>query len=150
MPLDENHPGTPLKTTLPFFLVILALIIAGSAIRSSSANPASGKISHGRYLVENVAMCGQCHTPRDANGELILSHWLGGAPVPVQNPFPAKQWAEFAPRIAGLPQYSDEQAMALFSKGTSRTGKQLRGPMPPFRMSEEDAKDVIAYLRSLE
>jgi mono/diheme cytochrome c family protein len=95
-------------------------------------------------------MCGQCHTPRDEAGNLILSQWLHGAPVPVQDPYATKQWATFAPRIAGLPQYSDEQALTLLTKGISRTGNPLRGPMPPFRMSDDDARDVIAYLRSLE
>lgn len=139
-----------MKTTLYFLLFIVSALIAGNAVQSIASSPPSGGIDRGRYIVEDVAMCGQCHTPRNANGDLILSQRLRGAAVPVQAPFPAKQWAEFAPRIAGLPQYSDEQALTLFTRGISRTGGQLRGPMPPFRMSAGDAKDVISYLRSLE
>ncbi len=36
----------------------------------------------GRYLVEGPGHCGECHTPRDFAGGLILSAWLGGAPAP--------------------------------------------------------------------
>ncbi|WP_116084201.1 cytochrome c [Tropicimonas sp. IMCC34011] len=36
----------------------------------------------GRYLVEAVAHCGECHTSRDELGGLITVDWLGGAPNP--------------------------------------------------------------------
>ena len=136
--------------TLLSVLLILAGIVAIGAMQSNAGSSVSGNVSHGKYIVESVAMCGQCHTPRDVDGNLLRSQWLGGAPVTVRNPYPTNQWAEFAPRIAGLPQYSDEQALTLLTTGISRAGNHLRGPMPPFRMSEEDARDVIAYLRSLE
>ena len=37
----------------------------------------------GRYLVEGLAHCGACHTPRGAFGGPDLSAWLAGAPNPV-------------------------------------------------------------------
>jgi mono/diheme cytochrome c family protein len=130
------------------FVPVCVLIFWGLPTARSSF--VTGNSEHGRYLVEQVAMCGQCHSPRNDNGEIIREQWLRGAPIPVQNPYIYQAWAEFAPRIAGLPQYTDEQALTLFTTGIARTGKELRRPMPPFRMSEEDAKDVIAYLRTLE
>lgn len=33
----------------------------------------------GRYLVEGPGHCGECHTPRDLAGGLILKDWLSGA-----------------------------------------------------------------------
>jgi hypothetical protein len=58
-------------------------------------------------------------------------------------------WPNQIPRIAGLPGYDDEQAMRLLTQGAIRwDGRQLRAPMPRFRMSQQDAADVIAYLRS--
>ena len=42
-------------------------------------DPASER---GRYLVEALAHCGECHTPRNAIGGLDLSNWLQGAPNP--------------------------------------------------------------------
>lgn len=35
----------------------------------------------GRYLVEGPGHCGECHTPRDLAGGLLLADWLGGAPA---------------------------------------------------------------------
>lgn len=36
----------------------------------------------GRYLVEAVAHCGQCHTPRTVLGGMKRGQWLAGAPNP--------------------------------------------------------------------
>ena len=42
----------------------------------------SPQLERGRYLVEALAHCGECHTPRDALGGLDRSAWLTGAPNP--------------------------------------------------------------------
>ncbi|KMK66949.1 cytochrome c [Puniceibacterium sp. IMCC21224] len=39
-------------------------------------------LTRGRYLVEALAHCGECHTPRDALGGLQKDAWLTGAPNP--------------------------------------------------------------------
>jgi len=57
-------------------------------------------------------MCIECHSPRDANGEIIPGKEFTGAPI-------------------------------------DRDGRQLRPPMPRFRMTLQDAADVVAYLKSL-
>ncbi len=46
----------------------------------------NGSLSHeearGRYLVEALGHCGECHTPRDSLGGLDTARWLAGAPNP--------------------------------------------------------------------
>ncbi|HEX4564988.1 MAG TPA: c-type cytochrome [Vicinamibacterales bacterium] len=109
----------------------------------------SGNVEHGRYLVNEVAMCPQCHSPRDDQGNLIASKLFEGGPVAVRPPWP-NDWALIAPRNKGLPGYDDAAAMRLLTEGAiGRDGKQLRAPMPRFRMTKQDASDVIAYMRSL-
>lgn len=44
--------------------------------------PLSAEEERGRYLVEALAHCGECHSPRDALGGLDRSRWLAGAPNP--------------------------------------------------------------------
>ena len=36
----------------------------------------------GRYLVEGLGHCGECHTPRGIMGGMDRSRWLAGGPVP--------------------------------------------------------------------
>lgn len=38
--------------------------------------------TRGRYLVEGLAHCAECHTPRNALGGLRVSQWMEGAPNP--------------------------------------------------------------------
>ncbi|MGR3378755.1 c-type cytochrome [Salipiger abyssi] len=40
------------------------------------------ELVRGRYLVEALAHCAECHTPRDALGGLDTGRWLTGAPNP--------------------------------------------------------------------
>lgn len=129
---------------------IVVLIAVSLSVFSQSRTPGISSVERGEYIVENVAMCGQCHTPRSGSGDLIMSQWLNGAAVPVKGPEQIRSWAEYAPRIAGLAQLTDEQALRLLTEGISRTGTMLRSPMPPYRMSRQDAQDVIMYLKSLE
>jgi mono/diheme cytochrome c family protein len=109
-----------------------------------------GDVDHGHYIVHNVAMCVECHSGRDNAGNIIPEQQFMGAPIPFRPPWP-NDWAVRAPRNAGLPGYTDELAMRLLTQGAiDRNGNQLRPPMPRFRMTPQDAADVIAYLRTRE
>ena len=145
-------------------LVPAALVLfAGVALAQSSATPAGhpapaapaaqgvgGNVEHGRYIVHDIAMCGQCHSPRDEQGNLIPSREFDGGPIPFRPPWP-NDWAIYAPRNKGLPGYDDALALRLLTEGAiGRDGRQLKLPMPRFHMSQQDAADVIAYMRSLQ
>jgi len=137
-------------------LVFFASALYGQA-RPASAKPSarteaggsSAEVARGKYLVEGVAMCGQCHTPRDANGELDRSRWLQGAPVPWQPAQARADWPLLAPRIGGNPPADDADMIKLLTTGVWNKGAPLRFPMMPFRMSEADAKAVVAYLKTV-
>ena len=118
------------------------------AAANESGNTTS-EVARGKYLVEDVAMCGQCHTPRDSGGNVDRSRWLQGAPVPWMPSEARTAWPMSAPRIGGNPPATDAEMVKLLTTGIWTTGKPLRFPMMPFRMSEVDAKAVVAYLKSL-
>ncbi len=125
---------------------IAALWISGSLATAQE----QVEVERGEYLARRVAMCGQCHTPRDESGRPIESRLFQGSPVPVgPPPYPGWEWASRAPRIAGLPGYTEDEAVRLLTEGFDRHGKRPRPPMPPFRFSEADARAIAAYLRSL-
>jgi len=106
-------------------------------------------VSRGKYIVEGVAVCGQCHTPRESSGNLDRSRWLQGAPVPYQPAKPDADWPINAPRIGGTPPASDADMIKLLTTGIWTDGNRLRLPMPQFRMERSDAEAVVAYLRSV-
>jgi mono/diheme cytochrome c family protein len=106
-------------------------------------------IERGRYIVEDVAMCERCHTQRDPHGNPDRDKWLMGGPVQTEPTYPAPNWAQVEPRIAGTPPGTDAEFIRLLTTGISRTGRPPNLPMPPFRMTREDAEAVLAYLKSL-
>ena len=120
---------------------------AGTASTKSAS--AGTLVARGKYIVEGVAVCTQCHTPRTSTGEYDRTKWLEGAPVRWKPADPSSDWPLQAPRIAGTPPGSDAEMITLLTTGRWQNGKPLRQPMPQFRMSAQDAQSVVAYLRSL-
>lgn len=116
---------------------------------SASGEPSPASVARGRYIADDLAVCSQCHTPHDPQGGLDRRNWLEGAPVWLQSAPPTADWPLLAPRIAGDPPGTDAEMIKLLTTGIWRDGKRLRPPMPQFRMSDEDAQSVLAYLKSL-
>jgi mono/diheme cytochrome c family protein len=131
-------------------VAILALglvsIVNGEPKTRSSAS--SAKIEHGKYLVENIGMCGDCHTPHNEKGEPIKEQWLTGTELPFKSTVPMP-WAEKSVNIVGLPGWEHDAAVKFFMTGIAYNGLPARPPMPQYRYNHEDAEAVVAYLKSL-
>jgi hypothetical protein len=142
---------------LLFAVVAVSLLLATARAQVSRPETettgsalAKGDPARGRYIVEHVAMCIECHSERDGRGTIIPGREFQGGAIPTGSPPWATSWAERAPRNAGLPGYDDAAALRLLTQGAiGRTGEQLRLPMPRFRMTVDDASDVIAFMRSI-
>lgn len=156
-----GFPRTPLVTwrrpAIGVGVLSLTLALAATARPAAAPAPqaktapaaASASVARGEYLANKVAMCVQCHSPRDAKGTILPSERFRGGAIPFKSPWPDSEWAYHAPTLAGLPGFTDEQIVALLTEGRA-TGRSVpRSPMPPFRMSAEDAAAIAAYLRSL-
>ena len=117
---------------------------------SSGAPGVAGQIQRGKYLVERVGVCGECHSPRNDKGEYDRSQWLQGELIDYK-PTRPMPFAAIAPPIAGLPTFvQDEAAVKFLETGTNAMGKTALPPMPQFRLHHDDAVAVVAYLRSLK
>jgi mono/diheme cytochrome c family protein len=127
----ENPPAAPQKSAAP-----------------ASAAP-QGLVERGRYLVEDVAMCEECHTPRDAAGNLDEARRLQGAQIWIMPVHANPNWAMNAPALAGFGGYSEEQGEAILEHGLGPNGVPIRQPMHIYHMNHADAQAIIAYLRSL-
>jgi mono/diheme cytochrome c family protein len=143
--------------TICFSLAICAVLLTGSSRTSiaqdnktaSASGSGAGEIARGKYIVEDVAMCGTCHTPRNADGSLDMNQWLAGGPVVYLPAQPRSDWPLREPRLAGNPPASNAGMVTLLTTGLWIDGKPLRDPMPKFHMTKADAEAVVAYLRSL-
>ena len=118
----------------------------------AKAAPQSGGaavVARGEYLANRVAMCVQCHSMRDDNGVILESKKFRGGVIPFKSPWPDSEWAYQAPSLAGLAGFTDEQIVSLLTSGRIAGRQAPRSPMPPFRMTQEDAAAIAAYLRGL-
>ena len=126
-----------------------ALALLGACTQPASA-PLEGDalIARGEYLVNNVVLCGDCHTPMTPQGP-DLSRRLQGGPN-LTTPTIEIPWATEVPPIAGIPaHYTEEQFAAFLQTGVRPDGSTVRPPMPPYRLNEEDARAVAAYIRTV-
>jgi cytochrome c553 len=129
----------------------LALAVVGACSQPNATAPLTGEalVARGEYLVSNVALCGDCHTPFAPETGPDLSRRLQGAPT-LMTPSVEIPWATAAPPIAGIPpHFTEEQFIAFLQTGVRPDGSQPRPPMPPYRLNEEDARAVAAYITSL-
>ena len=141
-----------MRRGLAAMVILVVLLFAASWHKSQASVPQESRkeeIERGRYLVEEVAKCAECHTPRDSQGNLVRGRWLQGAPVWIMPVRRDRNWAERVPPLAGFPSLTEEQGESVLEKGTGPNGEPLRPPMHIYHLRHEDARAIIAYLRSL-
>jgi mono/diheme cytochrome c family protein len=133
------------ETMMRTFALSAALALAAAA----PALADGGLAERGKYLVERVGMCADCHTPRDEKGMPIAARELDGAPIGFR-PLAPMPFAEYAPRLAGIPPtYTEAEFVAFLESGKRPDGSSPRPPMPEYRLAHEDALAVAAYLKAL-
>jgi mono/diheme cytochrome c family protein len=133
-------------------ILVIASVSASYTQTAKKAAPTQAResdVARGKYLVEEVAKCSECHTPRDAENQLEPDRWLQGAPIWITSVKPTPNWADQAPSLAGFPGYSDGDAVNILEKGIGANGEAIRPPMHIYHLKHEDAVAIVAYLRSL-
>ncbi len=105
------------------------------------------ELQRGRYIVEAMSHCGECHTPRNSLGGLDRSAWLAGAPLPdgpgrVPNITPAKL------------DWSDADILAYLTTGFTPDFDVVGGSMTHVvanmaKLPEADVADIVAYLKAI-
>jgi hypothetical protein len=129
------------------FALIAVPILAGQ--KKKLGAPSSATLAHGKYLVENVAGCNDCHSPHNEKGEVIQEKYLQGTPLSFKPTVPMPVWADTAPDIKGLPGWDKDAAIKFLMTGVGRNGLPARPPMPQFRLNLRDATAIVEYLESL-
>jgi mono/diheme cytochrome c family protein len=105
------------------------------------------ELERGRYIVEALSHCTECHTPRNALGGLDRSRWFAGAEIPgakgrTPNITPAKLT------------WSADEIFAYLTTGFTPEFDSVGGHMGHVvdnmaRLPESDVRAVVAYLKAL-
>jgi mono/diheme cytochrome c family protein len=104
----------------------------------------------GEFLVY-VADCSGCHTPITDKGEPIAGLEFGGGQI-FKGPWGTVATANLTPDPTGIPYYDEAMFVDTIRTGYVKGARKLNPIMPwhIFRnMTDEDLKDIFAYLRTL-
>jgi mono/diheme cytochrome c family protein len=158
--LKPAKKATPdLKTWVPLVRSVgvpVYLSVFGRSSSSPAQAPQSG-LERGRYLVNHVSICGDCHTPRNSIGVPNRSQYLAGASAKdgplgeeVPNITPDKE--------TGIGDWKREDIAELLITGTKPDFDNVQGLMYEViqgtphgykDMRREDALAIADYLKSI-
>ena len=130
-------------------LFAFTLVFAGQALAQAD------KAARGKYLVEEVARCQECHTPRLPDGQFNKEKWLKGAVLNVQPIDPIKGWHKTSPDLTASGRlwqgrWGQAALVKLLSTGLGPGGNPADPPMPTYKMTPDDAEAVVEYLKTLK
>lgn len=132
------------------FLLVPVVAAQQGGEKAKPGSHSAALIARGKYLVEGVAMCGDCHTPRNEKGEPIKEQLMKGTVLDFKPTVPMPVWADKSVDIAGLPGWNtDAAAIKFLMTGAVPNSVPARPPMPQYRFNRQDATAIVAYLRSL-
>jgi mono/diheme cytochrome c family protein len=156
-PVKKETP--PLKSSVPFARSIgtpLFLTFFGNFASPPAQAPKSG-IERGRYLVDHVSLCGDCHTPRNSIGVPIRSLYLAGANKKIG--LLGQEVANITPdKETGIGDWKREDLVELLNSGTKPDLDNVQGLMYEViqgtphgykDMKKEDALAIADYLKSV-
>ena len=113
--------------------------------------PGSPDWQRGRYLVEGLGHCGECHTPRNFLGGTDNSRRFAGGP----NPEGKGMVPNITPDPSGLGAWSAKDIVEVLTTGFTPDYDSVGGSMAavvrnPAELPEADRAAIAAYLKSLK
>lgn len=137
-----------MKYSVLLFSVATIALVAGRTSSAQDANAPSGK-----YLVEEVARCQECHTPKTDSGEFDKVKWLKGAKQSVAPIGQIPGWHAQSPDITSTSalwqRWGDDGLVKFLETASNPRGGKAGAPMPAYMLKHEDAVAIVAYLKSL-
>jgi mono/diheme cytochrome c family protein len=128
-------------------MLSLAAVLLALAAVAHAETP----VERGRYLVEVLGACGNCHTPKGPQGDLPDEHLAGG--FRIEEPFGVAVASNITPdRETGIGAWTDEEIVRAIREGRGRDGRTLGPPMPYYLyrgLSDTDVRAMVAYLRTV-
>jgi mono/diheme cytochrome c family protein len=116
----------------------------------------AAQVARGKYMVDNVAVCSDCHTPRNAMGAPIVAEYLAGAEcfVRLENGS-CLNTRNLTNHETGLLNRSDAEIKRMIRDGVrpAATGEEALFPVMPYyvfhNINDADLDAIVAYLRTV-
>ena len=154
-PVRREDP--PAEFKVPFVRALAVPVWLQAFGRFSSPPPVAPQsgVERGKYLVEHVALCSDCHTPRNAIGVPNRSLYLAGNK---SGPFD-EQVPNITPdEKTGIGDWSRDEIADVLTSGRTPDQDEIQGlmaevvfgtPLGYRNMTREDALAIADYLKSI-
>jgi mono/diheme cytochrome c family protein len=132
-----------------FFALALGAAVT-SAANAQLAN--SDLVKRGDYLVNGILTCGNCHTPKGPQGDIMDKAFSGGLSWD-EPPFKVTAPNITQDKETGIGSYTDAELKQVLRKGIKKNGVPVAMVMPSGFyeiMTDRDLDAVIAYLRTIK
>lgn len=129
-----------------------AVLLLVSGLAAATGANAESRLERGRYLMQSIVACGNCHTPQGPDGPMPGMELAGGLKIE-DKPFTAIASNITPDRETGIGKWTDAQIVTAIREGRRPDGSIIGPPMPIglYRgMSDNDARAIVAYLRSVK
>jgi mono/diheme cytochrome c family protein len=134
-----------LGTQLVLAVAVLMLVAGAKATGQT-------RLGRGAYLVNTLGACGNCHTPRDPNGEWDAGRELAGGFAFDEPTLGHIVGPNITPdKETGIGGWTEGQIVNALRNGKRPDGSVIAPPMPieMYRgISDRDAEAIAAYLKS--
>jgi mono/diheme cytochrome c family protein len=132
--------------------IVQFVLLAGGLTLSAVQAMAETPLERGKYLMQSIVACGNCHTPKGPSGELPGMELAGGLKIE-DKPFVAYTSNITPDKETGIGNWTDAQIIAAIREGKRPDGSIIGPPMPIalYRgLSDTDVRAIVAYLRSVK
>ena len=104
-----------MRTALAMWATAMGVIATTMTVSTQTAN-----VERGKYLVEEIARCQECHTPRTETGEFDRARWMKGTTLIGVPSTPVADWHQKSPDISSTSAVDPLGARGVLEVPTNR------------------------------
>jgi mono/diheme cytochrome c family protein len=127
-------------------------VLAGLVATLGMANAQSALVKRGDYLVNTIMTCGNCHTPKGPQGDIMDKAFSGFLQFD-EPPFKVTASNITQDKETGIGNWTDAQIRTLLRKGVRPNGTPIATVMPTGFyeiITKKDMDAIVAYLRTIK
>src|ERR1044072_3873369 len=134
-------------------MIARGLIFVTALLASSGSALAQAPVERGKYLVNTIMTCQNCHTPKGERGRPVYERDLSSGLSWNEPPFKVTASNITQDKETGIGSWTDEQIKTALRKGVRPNGGKLAAVMPADFdeiLTPADLDSIVAYLRTVK
>ena len=130
-----------------------SVLMLAALLATTGLALAQTPVERGKYLVNTIMTCQNCHTPKGERGAPILERDLSSGLSWDEPPFKVTASNITQDKETGIGSWTDEQIKTALRKGARPNGVHLAAIMPSDFyeiLTDNDLNAIVAYLRTVK